>query len=544
MAEEEEVPGRGRVFSKAAAGEVCRLVQAAAGTRSGGRIPLYRVVQDALQPGWGREGLQRTAAASAALAALQQRQDLTAWRGRLAATMGLHETEAARDSFFQNRWRDLKRARTTRRAGYENKGKPGTARRAASSRLVQPSAGGNTTVETPHSRNTHGRPVWRTDVERLRLADVEAMGDGARMEELAHTDLLKGFEEKATLAAVAQLLEVEERGERIQGAFGALQKHSLLQKAGGAAAFVPSDLRFWVVEQQWQRLKAGVLNGVVPGLSTNRASTCLVSMEGGQVVARLLSWQQAVWCMEGQEGRYRNKPGTVTEAQFIGLLGQGIHQMCGRAIVRLVLRLMEEGGHSSRSTARWKLGTAYSGMGCFAAAAHIELGDRMEYVFAVDCWQVARDAHDFYWGGKVGAFPKWADQPETVAELAALGQVDIWQCSLKCHLFSTLGGRSGPGEPRLQLEDVERWLREAFDTLQYLKLATPRAAVIENVPQLRTALRGEVWGAFRKLLAACGGSYKWRHVETCPKLYGSCFRRRRLWIIGIRQAVESSCMVS
>ena len=77
-----------------------------------------------------------------------------------------------------------------------------------------------------------------------------------------------------------------------------------------------------------------------------------------------------------------------------------------------------------------------------------------------------------------------------------------------------------------------------------MQLATPRAAVIENVPQLRTALRGEVWGAFRKLLAACGGSYKWRHVETCPKLYGSCFRRRRLWIIGIRQAVESSCMVS
>ena len=75
----------------------------------------------------------------------------------------------------------------------------------------------------------------------------------------------------------------------------------------------------------------------------------------------------------------------------------------------------------------------------------------------------------------------------------------------------------------MQLEDVERWLRETFDTLQYLKLAAPRAAVIENVPQLRTALRGEVWGAFRKLLAACGGSYKWRHVETCPKLYGSCF---------------------
>ena len=48
---------------------------------------------------------------------------------------------------------------------------------------------------------------------------------------------------------------MEERGEQIQGAFGTLQKHSLLQKAGGAAAFVPSDLRFWVVEQQWQRLK-------------------------------------------------------------------------------------------------------------------------------------------------------------------------------------------------------------------------------------------------------------------------------------------------
>ena len=102
-------------------------------------------------------------------------------------------------------------------------------------------------METPHSRSGSGRPVWRTDVERLRLADVEAMGDGARMEELTHTDLLKGFEEKATLAAVAQLLEVEERGEQLQGAFGILQKHSLLQKAGGAAAFVPSDLRFWVV---------------------------------------------------------------------------------------------------------------------------------------------------------------------------------------------------------------------------------------------------------------------------------------------------------
>ena len=90
---------------------------------------------------------------------------------------------------------------------------------------------------------------------------------------------------------------------------------------------------------------------------------------------------------------------------------------------------------------------------------------------------------------------------------------------------------------------LERWLKEALDTLQYVKLASPRAVVIENVPQLRFALQGEVWKAFRRILGTCGDTYKWYCGETCPEMYGSCFRRRRLWVVGILQVTAPTCVM-
>ena len=76
-------------------------------------------------------------------------------------------------------------------------------------------------------------------------------------------------------------------------------------------------------------------------------------------------------------------------------------------------------------------------------AALAELGEHMEYVFAVDCWQVARAAHNHYWGKECGEFPTWADDQDTIAALVVLGQLDIWQCSLKCNVFLNLACRGG-----------------------------------------------------------------------------------------------------
>ena len=105
---------------------------------------------------------------------------------------------------------------------------------------------------------------------------------------------------------------------------------------------------------------------------------------------------------------------------------------------------------------------------------------------------------------------------------AAWSGVDLLCGGFPCQPFSGLGPQDGLHDPRGRLFlEIVRFLREA----------SPRAFLLENVPGLLTSEEGRSMEHIASALRATGYSVTWKVVSAAPL---TAQRRRRLYIVGFR----------
>ena len=210
-----------------------------------------------------------------------------------------------------------------------------------------------------------------------------------------------------------------------------------------------------------------------------------------------------------------NDATTITKVQAVCALGEAVH---GEAMRAIITRLQEEGAWPAGHVT---VGTAYSGIDVAASAVHAATQGEWSYAFASEPLECRRRVLAKTWaahGLTDARIHTDAGAPEARRE----STVDVYVTTPTCQPFSKRNHARNP-------EGQARALAHASATLDYVRHASPRIVIMENVdaPELR--------GHMDMLLLGIAG-YTWRSAVIDPRDVGWFAARTRRYWVGVRGA--------
>ena len=118
----------------------------------------------------------------------------------------------------------------------------------------------------------------------------------------------------------------------------------------------------------------------------------------------------------------------------------------------------------------------------------------------------------------------------TKINVATLPNVDVFTAGFPCQPYSHAGR---------QLHEKDERAGGWIVCCQYIETHRPAFVLLENVPAFRKSEGGETLQALKARIAGAGYAYVNEHVLDAHD-YGSCQRRRRLFIVALRDVHEFS----
>ena len=206
---------------------------------------------------------------------------------------------------------------------------------------------------------------------------------------------------------------------------------------------------------------------------------------------------------------------TVTPAQAVSLMGNGVHIGAGRALVR---ELIAEGSIKEKTGGeKTTYGGAFSGGDMLASAVYAETRGQMTHEFASESDRVPRKALLAAWG-EAGLTEARCHHDALSEAAVSEARVDVWTSTPGCIKHSR---RSNAPDAEAVL-DVARIDR----SLDYVRRRRPRVVIMENVNDQRLAERlGAILSRIR--------GYRWRRAVINPSQdLGSAMDRERAYWVG------------
>ena len=115
----------------------------------------------------------------------------------------------------------------------------------------------------------------------------------------------------------------------------------------------------------------------------------------------------------------------------------------------------------------------------------------------------------------------------TLIDWADVESVDLVTAGFPCQPFSAAGAQLAEADPRYLWPQVARCLSEV----------RPKAVLLENVRNLPSMRKGEVWANILDDLGRLGFAVRWLTLGACA--VGAAHHRHRVFALGVQQGYET-----